>query len=95
MVLNVNQWLLHNMFPECLVNSIWKTIWNKSTLVISNMVGPEAKITISNRVSSSDIPNRCYIQQSEFPTISDRVSSLPSLTGCVPGHLLEDEFPII
>ena len=51
-VLNVNQWLLHNMFPECLVNSIWNTIWNKSTLAISNMVGPEAKITISNKVNS-------------------------------------------
>ncbi len=52
MVLNVNQWLLHEMFPEWMYKSIFHTIWNKSTLIVSTMVGPEAKITISNRVST-------------------------------------------
>ena len=50
------QWVLCNVLPECLYQRIFKSIWNKSSCVISNMPGPEVKLRFASREVRRFIP---------------------------------------
>ena len=97
-VMRASQWLLTNMFPECVHKWIWWSIWNKSTCVISNLPGPETSLTFASREIKSIVywlPPAPEVALSIcFMTYSDQVRmAVLGDSAVVPDpHVLTDDF---
>lgn len=49
MVLYLCQWLLCHLLPECVRRRLWRLFYSRSTLLVSNLPGPDCAVSVGGR----------------------------------------------